>query len=102
MSETTFVAIVTFVGFVFAGVIYLAKSQGKLLSDALPPWALPIIVEVLKAGKEAAKQTETLADDELFQHMLEEFEKRGLVVVQVAPLPEPTVAELVLDKDALG
>jgi hypothetical protein len=95
MTETTFVAIIAFIGFVFAGVVYLAKSQGKLLADALPPWALPIIIEGLKAAKEAALQTPTTADDDLIQLMINELEKRGLVVVQNAPDEPVLKVELV-------
>ena len=95
MTDTTFVAIIAFIGFVFAGVVYLAKSQGKLLADLLPAWALPIIVEGLKAAQEAAKQTPTLTDDQLIQQMIDELEKRGLVVVQNAPDEPVLKVELV-------
>ena len=84
MSEQTFVALVTFIGFIFAGVLWLFNQQGKRLADALPPWATPIIIEVVRAGLAGAKTTRTPVDDNLLEKMLSEFEKRTELAVDSA------------------
>lgn len=86
MTETTFVALLTFVGAVLAAVLFVVDRSGRRLAESIPPDVLTLMLGLLDLADRLADTTPTPDDDALIARLREALQ---LPAEPPAPVVDP-------------